>query len=245
MKELPILFSGPMVRALLDGRKTQTRRIVKSSRAWPIGFIGGRGDRDDPSCYGFEDFNSGEWWTLKADGSADMNQIPSPYGRVGDRLWVRETWGEFIDTDIIDGQTHELGRDTLYRADGENHQRCTPWRPSIHMPRWASRLTLEVTDVRVERLQDISEEDAIAEGVESIDFEREERDWSICPKCGGTRLHEALGPNGGIMFDVDCRECDTHVKRYRHLWDSLNAARGYGLDANSWVWVVEFKRIES
>ena len=91
MKERPILFSGPMVRALHDGRKTQTRRIVKPSRTWPIGFIGGQGDQDDPSCYGFEDLNSGQWWTLAPSHFSDAQQIPCPYGAVGERLWVRES----------------------------------------------------------------------------------------------------------------------------------------------------------
>lgn len=110
---------------------------------------------------------------------------------------------------------------------------------SIHMPRWASRLTLEITGVRVERLQDISDSEAVAEGVESPSAEREDHDRSICPTCGGTGLHLALGQNLGVT-EVDCRECDTHAKRYRHLWESINGAGSW--DANPWVWVVEFKR---
>ncbi len=241
MKERPILFSGAMVRAILEGRKTQTRRIVKPQPPQHTREVT-TFHHPDPRTH---------YWAFDGESLMDWAQ-PCPYGEVGDRLYVRETWQH---------SNHPFGpyeSDCLvfYRADyfddphgpdGEKSPegKYREWRPSIHMPRAASRITLEVTDVRVERLQEISEADAIAEGVESIDFEREERDWSICPRCGGTRLHEALGPNGGVMFDVDCRECDTHVKRYRHLWDSLNTARGYGWDANSWVWVVEFKRIES
>ena len=116
-KERPIIFSGPMIRAILEGRKTQTRRIVK------------------PNC---------------------LSKL-SPYGRTGDRLWVRETWGH-----------NPEGPGYVYRSDGDFDMKFhgDRWRPSIHMPRWASRITLEVTGVRVERLQDINEEDALAEGVE-------------------------------------------------------------------------------
>ena len=106
------------------------------------------------------------------------------------------------------------------------------------MPRWASRITLIVTEVRIERLNDISEADAIAEGVESIDTERFENfDWTVCPKCGGTRLHGALGTNLGFM-EVDCAECDTHAKRYRHLWDHINGSGAW--EANPWIVAVSF-----
>lgn len=152
-----------MVRALLDGRKTQTRRVVKARPGWPIGFVGGAGDHDDPTCYGFEDLNTAQWWTLKADGNSDNHQIPCPYGAPGDRLWVRETWqGPMWEEGTWDPDTdYHSPKYCEYRADGgptpeyvdfdDNlHQ---GWKPSIFMPRWASRITLEVTGVRVERLQ--------------------------------------------------------------------------------------------
>lgn len=140
MTERPILFAGSMVRAILGGRKTQTRRVVDErmrvgyphdevQRAWRTGFI----------TTGGLSFN----WNC-------------PYGRPGDRLWVRETWR---------AETSGEVRSVYYRADEEWHEDAG-WKPSIHMPRWASRLTLDVTGVRVQRLQEISEEDARAEGVE-------------------------------------------------------------------------------
>lgn len=124
MKERPILFSGPMVRAIREARKTQTRRVVKEI---------------DP-----DEFVS--------SNEADNLALCCPYGAVGDRLWVRETW-----------QGNQ--GDIRYGADGDSLHGYNGWRPSIFMPRWASRITLEVTGVRVERVQEISEEDAQAEGV--------------------------------------------------------------------------------
>lgn len=151
MSDRPIIFSSPMVRALLDGRKTQTRRVIKHRGDSPE-FCGGRyDDRNDPEAWGWENPETGEWITL--------NQFRRyrfvPYAP-GDRLWVREA---------ID-KVSEPG-DVFYRADYEaahgNSGQGLGWKPSIHMPRWASRLTLTVTEVRVQRLQDISEEDAKAE----------------------------------------------------------------------------------
>ena len=133
MKERPILFNAPMVRALLAGTKTQTRRIVKA--------------RDL------------EWVDVHQGLREPDNAERCPYGQPGDRLWVRETFGHFERN-----ENFAPGCEVFYRADGESLA-LEPWRPSIHMPRWASRITLEVTGVRVERLQGISEADAIAEGV--------------------------------------------------------------------------------
>ena len=144
MKKRPILMSAPMVRALLDGSKTQTRRMLKMPH--------------------------GLWETSP---SGELVPIPSncPYGQPGDRLWVRESFSGPYCMEAQDGMAaaapstwvHESR--IWYWADGQpTHGDWTRPRPSIHMPRWASRITLEVTDVRVERLQDISEADAIAEG---------------------------------------------------------------------------------
>lgn len=148
MKERPILFSAPMVRAILGGRKTQTRRIVNARVApWLL----------DPA-HGWDD-------AYVLDPGNEL-LARCPYGAPGGRLWVRETWAR------LTGNGHRI----VYRADGDDPRlgwdddpstrrpRMT-WTPSIHMPRWASRITLEVTDVRVERLQAITEEDAVAEGV--------------------------------------------------------------------------------
>ncbi|WP_186083797.1 hypothetical protein [Burkholderia gladioli] len=182
MKKRPILFSAPMVRAILDGRKTQTRRVAKE-------FAG----RDN----------------LDAILRRFPNQQGCPHGEPGDRLWVRETWGQY----------QLAPEDIVYRAD-EDFPCGSPkrWRPSIHMPRWASRITLEITGVRVERLQDISEADAIAEGIEhtSDGFSVDE----------GRHFHAARARDS-----------------FASLWDGLNEARGHGWEANPWVWVIEFRRI--
>ena len=159
MKQRPILFSGPMVRALLDGSKTQTRRVAKAKHlSWIEGSV--------------LNFLDGKW-----------NQRPLPYGKPGDQLWVRETWqGPLLEEYEVDADADWQSANRIHQyqnpahcafaADGgsppefidsdDNIQRR--WRPSIHMPRWASRITLEITGVRVERLQNISEADAMAEG---------------------------------------------------------------------------------
>lgn len=151
MKEKPILFSAPMVRAILEGRKTQTRRIIKyiPLLGEPLAWCAAAKAREPG------------WVSIVGD-----YRRFSPYGIPGDRLWVRETW-------MPDGlmQLDPTIRAAYYKSDGKEYVdpgTMTPckWRPSIHMPRWASRLTLEVTGVRVERVQEISEEDALAEGVQ-------------------------------------------------------------------------------
>lgn len=156
MKERPILFSGPMVRALLEGRKTQTRRVVDAGQFRP-----GRGATP-------RDFDSvGEW--SKASGrcfegrsekypGVILGLLLCPYGQPDDQLWVRETWQA-----TPPSYEAAMGR-TLYAADCPDGKHPPNWRPSIHMPRWACRIRLEVTGVRVERVQDISEADAKAEG---------------------------------------------------------------------------------
>ncbi|WP_347558517.1 hypothetical protein [Robbsia sp. KACC 23696] len=174
MKEHPILFSRAMVRAILDGRKTQTRRVIKAASVADASTNGARA-----SC--------------------------CPYA-TGQRLWVRETWAQPV---LLDPGP------TFYRAD---YPACVPahyenvppaeaitWKPSIHMPRALSRITLEVTDVRAEQLQQCTNGNAWAEGCP------EEENWPL--------------------------------DWYRALWDSLNADRGHGWDANPWVWVVAFRRV--
>lgn len=146
-RERPILFSGPMVRAILEGHKTQTRRVVR----WPFS---GQPNADEMD-------NAGDCVTIIARGKF----VKCPFGEVGDRLWVRETFATYSG----DGGTSGL----LYRADPMFDTTTVfdwTWKPSIHMPRWASRLSLEITQVRVERIQDITEEDAQAEGRTLQDF---------------------------------------------------------------------------
>ena len=211
MKERPILFSAPMVRALLAGTKTQTRRIFKPDRmTW-----------DANGRYTTHAMRGGE---LSITGSGPFK--PSswlhycPYGQPGDRLWVRETFAR------IDGQTRPW-IETDYKATYTHGDRLGDtlgikkrWTPSIHMPRHASRITLEVTGVRVERLQEISIEDAKAEG--------------------------AWGPDDSIVqkvadyFGTDIFSANPR-KAFQMLWESINGPDSWA--ANPWVWVVEFKRI--
>jgi hypothetical protein len=154
MKARPILFSGPMIRALLEGRKTQTRRVV-TQRLNPHEFLGGIGDDvNDPANWGCESQHRPSTYVT-------LHRQRCPYGKPGDLLWVRETW--------ISGYDFFGPEKTFYRADHQDCQRCATgehaWKPSIHMFRRASRLTLEITDVRVERLQDMPLSDYEAEGI--------------------------------------------------------------------------------
>lgn len=213
MKELPILFSGYMVRAILDGRKKQTRRIVK-----PRPYL----HPDDDNGWIIDYKKTPYAWPERFfDGT-----VKCPYGKPGDRLWVRETTE--MDT------KYETAILSKYSADGEYvlYSGCenqefngtvAHWsyprrvRPSIHMPRWASRIDLEITNIQVERLQDISEEDSIAEGI--IQYWPNQfglDDWEGCYK--------------------------TAKDAYMFLWELINGSGSW--DANPWVWVVEFKRIK-
>jgi hypothetical protein len=221
VKERPILFSGPMVRALLDGSKTQTRRIVKGMAL----------DWLQPGMF-------------TPEYVASSSNLLSPFGFAGDRLWVRETWAIECLGRIGTPGGYDCSYELRYRADGAAREfDCPPgtddsaylraydrmrgdWWPSIHMPRWASRITLEVAHVSVERLQDISYEDALAEGVSDFaaTFADEEKN--------------AIGETP----EQTARRLEWPQRQYRSLWDGLNAARGYGWNANPWVWVVDFKR---
>jgi len=213
MTEHPILFSGPMIRAILAGQKTQTRRVIVPPRPCRLG--------GHHMFYPGERWWVGEcptsgWWAVDDPSGPPPRWTPSgpgfvcPYGVPGDLLWVRET--HFI----------TVCNEAVYRADYPNnakergmenipHESDVRWRPSIHMPRWASRLTLCVTDVWVERLQEITIEDVIAEGL-------------------STKLRE---------HDAECDLRDA----FRRLWDSNNAKRGYGWDVNPWVWVISFEKV--
>lgn len=257
MKERPILFSAPMVRAILDGSKTQTRRVVKDLQgadyndfaSWnrPAHVL------DAARKHGRFGFSG----RIYDDGTIGSPfSIPCPYGKPADRLWVRETFG-YVSPDEYERPRSECNIE--YRADLPPGCTDLPgqwpvdecagdparprWRPSIHMPRAASRILLEIISVRVERLQEISEADADAEGCERLDNERVQQDWKLCATCGGTRLHRALGPNGGVIEDVDCLDCDTYAKRFKHLWWSINGTESWA--ANPFVWVVTFKRVEA
>ncbi|HGM6487696.1 TPA: hypothetical protein ACKP3F_005748 [Pseudomonas aeruginosa] len=204
-RERPILFNDQMVRAILEGRKTVTRRVVKPQPD----FLGSMVDPNTPSK------------TLDAGLHA---RITCPYGEPGDRLWVREAWAADAQVDAIAPSDLSQGEPIWYPADLSVRQTgCSMIskgrvRPSIHMPRWACRILLEITAVRVERLQDISEEQALAEGVrgEPCDHARQ------------------------ACADIGCWG-DTAKGAFGFLWESLNGEGSWA--ANPWVWVVEFKRV--
>lgn len=214
MADKPILFSAPMVQALLDGRKMQTRRIIKDRGDLPQ-FCAGRYDnKDDPSNYGWQDYERGEWITL--DQFQRYRFVPH---RIGDRLWTRECfavsgigWGK-KPKDARGGKVH-------YRADPDHgwQDYWGSWRPSIHMPRWASRLTLIVTDVRVQRLGDISNEDAIAEGI---------------------KPHGHAFTGYGDQADIWMAPYDS----FKSLWNSINGPEAW--DANPWVAAYSFRVIRA
>lgn len=231
-QERPILFSASMVRAILEGRKTQTRRVIKPQPAEP------------PASWYPDAYNHSEMWTFwgprgtPEQGRCTLPLFKCPYGKPGDRIWVRENFS-ILSADAGWQVSTESGLDfeegaarVRYHADnavrdilglgirdddvdeGQQAVRLSKKKsvPSIHMPRWASRITLEITAVRVERLQDISEIDACAEGVNE------------------TRIRKGNS--------IDWQSAFSH---FADLWRSINGQDSW--DANPWVWVIEFKRI--
>ncbi|EMO8770724.1 morphogenetic protein [Klebsiella variicola] len=214
MKERGMIFNGEMVRAILDGRKTQTRRPMK----FPV-----------------HDKNLGcelAGNELAGELSAG-NYLNSEFGKPGDRIWVRETFqGPLFDFDLMDSYCKdstpfEKPEFCVYKADGipapefydaDDELHCR-WRPSIHMPRWASRILLEITNVRVERLNSMHDVDAMREGIQNLT----------------TCSHSDFGIPGVV-------NAQHPVRAFQLLWESI-----YGTDswhANPWVWVIEFKRVE-
>lgn len=214
----PIIFSAPMVRALLDGRKTQTRRVLKPDDR-PDG-LGPNGK----VCHYYGDDRLGACLA----GSTYVQRIPyAP----GDLLWVRENWsGHHVFRHTPPSQRSAFAGEGMpylcdeiwYWADGSPEY--GDWekpRPSIHMPRWASRLTLRVTDVRVQRVREISADDARAEGIE--------------PTGGRLSLWADYDGSPGSWADDAGKGWADPVDSFRSLWDSINAKRGFGWDANPWV----------
>jgi len=229
--ERPIIFQGWCVRAILDGIKTQTRRVVKHQRpGWRFHDL--KTDLGYPASLG-------HLWAgfyLRQD-SGSPGYFKSPYGLPGDLLWVREThafmWPSNCDDGFVYDDQHPEGRPVMpqectveYRADTGNRYpgewpddcggdpACPRWLPSIHMPKWACRLWLRVTGIRVEPVQEISGSDAKAEGVDISDD----------------------------LFPTINTE-DKLKARFQALWDGINRKRGYGWDVNPWTWVIEFERI--
>lgn len=247
MKERPIIFSGESVRAIQDGRKTMTRRVVKPRY------------RDDES--GFNVCScpaTNEVWVEKADEEGgDFEEgtrfVPCPYGQVGDRLWVKEVWRDRFGTAYANygtGNAYPIDdiREVDYKSGGNGYfiggcifrddelsakwAEWSKWKSPLFMPRWASRILLEITDIRVERVQDVSEEDAIAEGIEFDSGWEEE--------CGeGYTTGE-----GWMNYKTQDFSCESAKESYHTIWDSLNAKRGYPWESNPWVWVVSFKVVQ-
>jgi hypothetical protein len=198
MTERPIIFSAPMVRAILDGRKTQTRRAIK-----PVPTFNGGGACHDADALQ-QDFVEPYW----------VFPETCKYGKPGDLLWVREAWTQYPI------ELNPEPCDAWYKATSNGPPPPFKWRPSIHMPRWASRITLEVKGVRVERLQDITQKDAIAEG-----------------------LTKEIAPNGHVTWHVpDLLGAQTPCRAFRLLWENINGPGAW--ESNPWVWVIEFERVK-
>ena len=209
-KARPILFTGPMVRAILAGRKTQTRRVVKP-----------------------QPFKAGEEWSSKTVTEAwnsGFVDVRCPFGNAGQRLWVRETWTwcSSADKEEERGITFKDGAQKFPNGNyyPNDHIDYLPtafdhikWHPSIYLPRWASRITLEVESIRIQRLKEISEQDALAEGISE------------------THRTKAMMPGGFVR-------CDWPQWSFHQLWDSINEKRGYGWRKNPWVWVVNFALVD-
>jgi len=214
IKEHSILFSTSMIQAILDGRKIQTRRIVKTPKIinqFPDLLKSVYLDGDGNWIFWSSDSNDHASFTKKAYPTGNNQGIKCPYGQAGDRLWVRESFSRGIGS---------MGESFVYAYRATDSEEFGPWKPSIHMPREACRVLLEITGIRVQRLQDISEEDAIAEGIDVFSYEK-----------------------AGLNFEINGQCTRDPIKAFEFLWDSINAKK-HPWDANHWVWVIEFKRLD-
>lgn len=240
MTERPILFSGPMVNATRERRKTQTRRVMNPQPVFDVLNLGGV---DKPQVTLAPCHWTGGWCRVTDQGTCDCKEGAGrcwkcPYGVPGDRLWVREAlrW-ERGGSEVIHGVEHRDPATLLYAADnlpvtGGSREQYEAWAkackrdliPSIHMPRWACRLVLEVVDVRVERVQSISEEDAIAEGV----LPRDQWPSNLAAVMSSEPLREHYGKAARGLFP--------------ELWESINGKGSWA--ANPWVWAITFKQVE-
>lgn len=261
MRERPILFSSPMVRAILEDRKTKTRRVVKPQPPAECGIHYMLGNESwlppedrTPLRHTWEAWGGPLYHSRPAGYMCGVHDALCPYGAPGDVLWVREAfqvatsdngpcvlyranagrwYPEYTGKDFgagpsFDYDAHPIsgrGAWSLWAADVE--AKDTPWRPGIHMPRWASRITLRITDVRVERLNEISEADAIAEGIAT--------------------LHDGFGI-ADMGHDSSPIVQPTASQAFRFLWDRINGEPEAGKPdvswaANPWVWVVAFERV--
>ena len=233
MADRPILFIAPMIRALLDGRKTQTRRILSKARVFAtperpaFTLKGEHMVRALQGATGFRHLHGDGWFwecdALEWQAPITHTGIMAHIGyAVGDRLWVKETWAPLDACTHNDPGTQALADNGFYRADdGTVGGEISKWRPSIFMTRNRSRITLIVTDVRVQRLQDCSEADAVAEGI-----------WR-------DTIPDGLIPGGNTSFGFSGHSgFSTAVSAYQCLWDHINGAGAW--DANPWVVAVSF-----
>jgi len=241
MKERPIIFSAPMVRAILEGRKSQTRRVIKPQPTVTEVLLRQRGA-----------WIAGESLSdqVNAAWQHGFVDVSCPYGQPGDRLWVRETFASWHGTEIFSGRpwpctAYRAGRSWINgncpdRARGEVFWRApdykpeaVKWKPAIHMPRAFSRILLEITDVRVERVQDIDDGDALEEGIHTVEI-----------GSGYSPRFSAFSDSWQAIVESQARAHDWPHDAFRDLWDTINAKRGFGWDANPWVWALTFKRVE-
>lgn len=207
MKYKPMIFTTETVKAILEGHKTQTRRPVKGKHLELLL----NGEHDTPEKF-YQD---------KYGDSHSLTDI-CPYGQVGDRIWVKETFQYDDGWRIAYKASPETWpTDKNGVTDGSGWM-CWDWRPSIHMPRWASRIALEITDIRVERVQGITPEDVKAEGVDL------------------TGLCEWQRKYGKSAFDIN----EYYKIIFENLWNKIYLSRGYGWDKNPWVWVIGFKVVD-
>lgn len=218
MKTRPILMSAPMIHALLQGRKMQTRRVVKPQP--PFGY--------DRHCW-FDMPVMG--WTNEGEPALNWHKVKCPYGSVGDLLWVRETFVTGRLTGLEEHNRHIDQEIYIYRADcSDETPPAIKWKPSIFMPRSASRLTLELTEVRVERLQEITENDAQAEGIVK-------QNVIVGAHCAGGRHTEVT--QNRYLHDGSEKDFEAAGDAYEHLWESINGSGSW--DNNPYVWVLSFQ----
>lgn len=227
----PILFSTEMVQAILDNRKSQTRRVVKPqlTKQWAVEKFCKDGPGTVDSC----DLTA-------ADMEMDELFEKCRYGKIGTILWVRETWARFAGIDESNPFIYKAdGCWNAQGVDGPVHCEGSRWKPSIHMPKGACRLFLKITDIRVERLQDISEEDAIAEGVQENICN--EKDRQTCPS--SSCKDGCCGVGEYYNYEsIDMEPCYSAVESYETLWTKINGPDSWNL--NPWVFVISFECTE-
>ncbi len=236
MKERGILFNGEMVRAILDGRKTMTRGVIK----WPLEWSGARDDNENDPANWDTHFSANDGDPISLKEIVEKHPSQCLFGQPGDRLWVKETW-RFLGTDMNKwGRNHRLQTGVFgYKADDTKSRIERPfqdiekymktkqaddWRSSTHLPRWASRINLEITDVRVERVQEISDADCQREGIQSFTKD-------------GTVTKFDIGDS--LPWSTKERNPKQSFER---LWGHTSKPE-YSWDTNPWVWVIGFKKI--